>query len=144
MNIVSTSKYIRWIKKVLRQDHYLSTRLPYANKKIGEIWMSIVITTCNSTQDMNIKLQLLKGKSKLKFYKKMNNYYDEMKYRRQNGSFQFEEDSFSKDAQGISKIYHEVLLLMNFYRLNHKLRIWTLIIMIYITLLLKIEMIKKL
>ena len=31
-----------------------------------------------------------------------------------NRSFQTQEDPFSKKAQGISKIYHEVLLLMNF------------------------------
>ena len=30
-------------------------------------------------------------------------------------NFEFEEDSFSKNAQGISKIYHEVLLLMKFF-----------------------------
>ena len=29
-------------------------------------------------------------------------------------NFQTQEDPFSKNAQGISKIYHEVLLLMNF------------------------------
>ena len=34
-----------------------------------------------------------------------------MKYRRQNNNFQFEEDTFSKDARGIRTIYHEVLLL---------------------------------
>ena len=48
-------------KKVLRQDHYFSTRLPYANKKIREIWMNMVNTTYNSTDDMNNKLQELKG-----------------------------------------------------------------------------------
>ena len=32
-----------------------------------------------------------------------------MNIRRQNGEFQFEEDPFSKGAQNISKIYHEVL-----------------------------------
>ena len=31
-------------KRVLRQDHYFSTRLPYANKKIREIYYSIVNT----------------------------------------------------------------------------------------------------
>ena len=37
-----------------------------------------------------------------------------MKYRRQSGTFQFEEDPFSKNVQDISKIYHEVLLLLKF------------------------------
>ena len=32
-------------KKVRRQDHYFSTRLPYANKKIRETWMNMVNTT---------------------------------------------------------------------------------------------------
>ena len=35
-----------------------------------------------------------------------------MNIRRQKGSFQFEEDPFRKNVQGIGKIYHEVLLLM--------------------------------
>ena len=40
----------------------------------------------------------------------MSNYYDEMRHK----NFQTQEDPFAKNAQGISKIYHEVLLLMNF------------------------------
>ena len=44
----------------------------------------------------------------------MNKVYDEMKTERQNGNFQFEEDPFTKDARGISKIYHEVLFSMKF------------------------------
>ena len=58
---------------------------------------------------MIIKLQQLKANTKLKFYKILTNYYDEMKIR----SFVFEEDVFGKNVQSISKIYHEVLLLMN-------------------------------
>ena len=57
------------------------------------------------------KLQSLKGKTKLKFYKNINNYYTEMK----NKNFQTQDqDPFAKNAQGISKIYHEVLLIMKF------------------------------
>ena len=63
---------------------------------------------------MIIKIQSLKGKTKLNFYKNLSNYYDEMNIRRQNGNFQFEEDLSSKNAQGIGKIYHEVILLMKF------------------------------
>ena len=37
-----------------------------------------------------------------------------MNFRRRSGNFQFEEDVFSKGAQGISKIYHEVFLLKKF------------------------------
>ena len=56
------------------------------------------------------KLQQLKGKTKLKFYKNISNYYTEMK----NKNFPTQQDPFAKNAQGISKIYHEVLLLMKF------------------------------
>ena len=68
-------------------------------------------TTYISTEDMFNKLQELKGKTKLKFYKNISKYYIEMK----NKSFQtHQQDPFAKIAQGISKIYHEVLLLMKF------------------------------
>ena len=71
----------------------------------------MVNTNSNSTEDIIDKLQSLKGKTKLKFYKNMSNYYIEMK----NRNFQTtQEDPFSKNARGISKIYHEVLLLMKF------------------------------
>ena len=53
------------------------------------------------------KLKQLKGKTKLKFYKNKSNYYDNMNIR-------FDEDPFARNAQGISKIYHEVLKLMKF------------------------------
>ena len=97
-------------KNVLRQSHDFSTRLNYANKKIREIYVNMVNTNFNSTEDMINKLQQLKGKIKLKFYKNINNYYIEMK----NKNFQTQQDPFSKNAQGIHKIYHEVLLLMKF------------------------------
>ena len=94
-------------KKVLRQDRVFSTRLNYANKKIREIYINLVNTTYNSTGDMINKLQQLKGKTKLKFSKNKNNYYTQMK----NKSFQtYQQDPFAKNAQAISKIYHEVLL----------------------------------
>ena len=51
--------------KVRRQYHYFSTRLPYANKKIREIFSSIVKTTYSSSEDMINKLQRLKGKTKI-------------------------------------------------------------------------------
>ena len=98
------------IKKVLRQGRDFSTRLPYADKKIREIWMNMVNTTYNSIQDMINNIQKLKGKTKLKFYKYISNYYDAMKHK----NFQNQEDTFDKNAQGLSKIYHEVLLLTKF------------------------------
>ena len=73
--------------------------------------MNTVNIYYNSTEDMINKLQKLKGKTKLKFYKHISNYYTEMK----TINFQIQgQDPFVKNAQGISKIYHEVLLLMNF------------------------------
>ena len=74
----------------------------------------MVNTTYNSTEDMIIKLQSLKCKTKKKLYKNLSDYYDEMNIRRQSGVFQFEEDPFRKGDQGIGKIYHEVLSLMKF------------------------------
>ena len=41
----------------------------------------MVNTTYYSTEDMIGKLQSLKGKTKLKFYKKIKNFYIEMKNR---------------------------------------------------------------
>ena len=51
-------------KKILRQYRDFSTRLSYAKRKIREIWMNMVNTTYNSTEDMINKLQQLKGKTK--------------------------------------------------------------------------------
>ena len=70
----------------------------------------MVNTTYLSTEHLINKLQSLKGKTKLKFYKNISNYYIEMK----NKNYQTQQDPFAKNAQGISKIYHEVLLLMKF------------------------------
>ena len=68
-------------------------------------------TTYNSKEDMIKNLQELKGKTKLKFYRNKSNYYNERKSR----NFQTQDqDPFAKNAQGISKIYHEILLLMKF------------------------------
>ena len=70
----------------------------------------MVNTTYNSTEDMIDKLQELKGETKLKIYENISKYYIEMK----NKNFQSQEDPFSRNAQGISKNSHEVLLLMKF------------------------------
>ena len=97
-------------KKAPRQERDFSTKLNYANEKIRDIWMNMVNTTYNSTEDMINKLKQLKDKTRLKFYKYLSNYYNEMK----NKNFQTQKDLLAKNAQGISKIYHEVLLLMKF------------------------------
>ena len=70
----------------------------------------MVNTNFNTTQEVIEKLQQLKGKTKLKFYKNIRNYFIEMK----NKNFQTQQDPFARNAQVISKIYHEVLLLMKF------------------------------
>ena len=55
----------------------------------------MVNTTYNSTEYMINKLQSLKGKTKLKIYKKINDYYIEMK----NENFQtHHEDHISKEC----------------------------------------------
>ena len=97
-------------KKSLRQDNYFSARLPYANKKIIEIWMNMANTTYNSTEDLVSKLQELKGKTIKEVYENISKYYDEIKIR----NFLFGQDPFDKIAQGISKIYQESLLLLKF------------------------------
>ena len=94
-------------KKVHRQDHDFSTRLIYAEKKIRDIWISMVNITYNTTQDMIDKLQQLKSKTRLKFFKNISTYYDNM-------NINFDDDPFAENAQAISKIFHEVLLLMKF------------------------------
>ena len=59
---------------------------------------------------MDNKLQELKEKTKIKFYKNISNYYDEMKIRK----FQTQEDPFAKNAQSFGKIYQEIFLLVKF------------------------------
>ena len=106
-------------KNVRRQYRDFSTRLNYANKKIREIYIKMVNTNYNTTQEMIEKLQLLKGKTKLKFYKNISNYYIEMK----NKNFQTNnQDPFAKNAQGISKIYHEVLFLMKYLQTKSQIK----------------------
>ena len=97
-------------KNFLRQGRDFSTRLNYANTKVREIYINMVNTNYSSTEDMTNKLQSLKGKTTLKFYENISNYYIEMK----NRNFQTHEYPFRKNAQSISRIYHGVLLLMKF------------------------------
>ena len=79
----------------------------------------MINTKYNSTEDMINKLRSLKGKTKLNFYKHISNYYIEMK----NKNFQTQDqDPFSRNAQGISKIYLEVLLLMKFLQTKPQIK----------------------
>ena len=97
-------------KNVFIQGRDFSTRLKDANTKIREFYINMVNTKYNTTEDMINKIRSLKGKTNIKLCKNINNYYTEMKKE----NFQTQQDAFIKNAQGISKIYHEVLLVMKF------------------------------
>ena len=77
--------------------------------------MNRVNTTYNSTEDMIDKLQQLKRKSKSNFLKNKSNFYDNMNIR-------MDEDTFARNAQSISKIYHEVLVLLKFLQTKHQVK----------------------
>ena len=68
----------------------------------------MVNTKNKTTQDMIDKVQQLIGEGKIKFWQLISKYYDEMNYKRQSVTFQFEEDVFSKGAQGRADNTHEV------------------------------------
>ena len=76
----------------------------------------------NSTQDMIDNLQSAKYKTNLEIYSNICNYYDEMKYRKQSGTFQFEEYLFSKNEERTSKLYLEVILIMKFLQTKPQVR----------------------
>ena len=78
----------------------------------------MVNTTYNSLEDMINKLQELKRKTNLYFYKNLSNNYNEMK----NRNFQTQEDPVSKNAQGINESYHEVILLMKYLQTNPQVK----------------------
>ena len=78
----------------------------------------MVNTNYKTTEDMIKKLQQIKGKTKLKFYKSLSNLYDEMKHKK----IQTQQDPFAKNAQGISKKYHEVLFLIKFLQTKSKVK----------------------
>ena len=103
------------IKKVLRQERDFSTRLNCANKKVRDNWMNMFNGTYNSTEHMINKLQELKGKTKLKYFKNLSNYYDNM-------IIIMDDDLFAKNAQSKSKIHHEVLLLMKFLQIKPQVK----------------------
>ena len=50
----------------------------------------------------------------MEIYQNIRKYCDEIKYRRQSGVFQSEEDRPSKKAEKNSRTNHQVLLLLNF------------------------------
>ena len=61
------------------------------------------------------KLQLLKGKTKLKFRQNYSNIYSEMQWKRSNNKFQFE-DRFAKNKKSIMLIMLEALMLIKFFQ----------------------------
>ena len=77
--------------------------------------MNMVNTTYNSTDDMIKKLQESKGKTKLKFYKNLSNYYDNINIR-------MDEDPSAKNAQRTSETYNEVLLFMKFLQTKPQIK----------------------
>ena len=97
----------------------------------------------NSTQDMIDNLQSSKSKTTLKIYPNISNYYDEIKYRKQSGTFQFEEDLFSKNEGRISKLYLEVILIMQFLQTKPQVK-KLILILIYKKTVYKIRTINKL
>ena len=80
--------------------------------------MNMVNTIYNSTEDMIKKLQQLKRKTNLKIYKNISNYYNENR----NKKFQTQQDPLSKNVGGISKIYHEGLLLRKFLQTEPQIK----------------------
>ena len=62
--------------------------------------------------DMNFKLQIVKGKTRLKIHQIITDYYDQTNYMRQSNSFKFGESRFGKVAQSIVSIMHESLFLI--------------------------------
>ena len=89
--------------------------MPDAIEKIRKSYYSMVTTKNNSTDDMINKLQQLKGKTKLKFYKNISNYYD-------NKNVRLNEDLFAKNAQCNGKIYHEVIWLKKCFQTKPPLK----------------------
>ena len=63
---------------------------------------------------MTDKIKSLKGKSKLNFHQKLSDYYAQRKFMEQSKTFQFEKDSFAKNAEYVAVIIHEASLIVIF------------------------------
>ena len=75
------------------------------------MYLSMKNTIYKTIEDKNNKLKSLNGRTKFEFYKNINEHFDQMIYMRQSNSFEFEEDTFSKVAPGITMIMHEALFI---------------------------------
>ena len=78
-------------------------------------WQILLFYLTQATQVMINKLQSLKRKTKIKFYQTLNVFYDEMNIRRQSGKFQFQEDPFSKNVEGIGKFLSRSIIVNEFF-----------------------------
>ena len=87
--------------------------------------MNLVNTAYISTGDRITKLQHLKGKTKLKLYKIISNFSDKM-------NIKMDEDPFAKNAQSVSKSYHEVLFSMKFLQSKPQVKNMNITIMLFI------------
>ena len=74
-------------------------------------------TKYKSYQEMIDKLQLLKGKTKLKFRQNYSNIYSEMQWKRSNNNFQFE-DRFARNRKKkvLMLIMLEAIMLLKFFQ----------------------------
>ena len=107
------------------------------------MFYSMVYGKNETTRDTIDNLQQLKGETKLHFHQNISNFYDKMNNGRQIKSFHFEEDPFPKNAGGTGKSFREVLLFMKFLETKPQIKNMIFFIMIYIILLLKTVVIKK-
>ena len=83
-------------KKELRQDKKFSTRLPYVNKKLKGVFLSMMDTKYITIGDRIDNLQNLKDETKVNSYQNIGIYYDEKIYHRQSGYFQLQKHPFVK------------------------------------------------
>ena len=72
----------------------------------------MVFAEYNSSQNMIDNSQNSKVKTILENYPNLSIFYNEKMYRRQSGTFQSEEDLFSKNEERITKLYLQVMLLL--------------------------------
>ena len=102
------------IKKVLRQDRDISYRLIYANKKERYIILWLIQHVFQQIKWLKNEKKL-RGKTKLKYYKNISNYYDSMNIR-------MDGDPSAKNARSVGKIDHEVLILMKILQTEPKVK----------------------
>ena len=87
-------------------------------KKIKENHFSIGNTRCIKTEAVIKKLQHLKGRINLKFYQNKIICYNEINYRWQSKTFQFQESAFAGNAKSISENFNETSILMKFLQID--------------------------